>query len=213
MFRKIALISFSVGTLALMLSGGLLIAQSNDDDLIVAQLNHKTTYKKSDGYQPHFEMKRVKITPDFDDPLMNLDEYADAEDALEESGCFLPCMKLIYKDFTYVVSTYCATASKFKNSAPYTPSGVSIPNDLVFTESVVEELENAQKKHLKTDIKATNNYFAAMYPKSVANPTNDDDTDFDLDHHDDDDDGMGDFNFDDDSDEDDIDFGDDDDNF
>jgi hypothetical protein len=61
--------------------------------------------------------------------------------AFRAAGCFWPDYKLIYKDFTYVISTLCTQSMKFKNIAPYTPGEQQLPSDFRFTPQVLDFID------------------------------------------------------------------------
>lgn len=107
-------------------------------------------------YTTGFDKKRVKIDFAFEDTINYLSDFIYEEEPLYGPECFVPEMKLIFQRYTYVVSLYCTTAIKYKNSAPYTTSSVRIKNDLIFTQSVYQYLNKLKTVHFsnKTPNKA-----------------------------------------------------------
>jgi hypothetical protein len=91
-------------------------------------------------YTTGFDKKRVKIDFAFEDTINYLADFIYEEDPMYGPDCFVPEMKLIFRQYTYVVSLYCTTAIKYKNAAPYTTSSVRMKNDLIFTQSVYQYL-------------------------------------------------------------------------
>jgi hypothetical protein len=138
----------------------------DDDDVIIIAMDPQKPVTKQNAWQKQFDVKTVRLNPAKNDELLHLEELAGNEVPFKESAnCFLPSLKLVYKDYTYVISTYCASVVKYKNSAPFVPSAQIIPNDLSLTESVIDELENNQVQHLKTNLIANFKYCATKYPQ------------------------------------------------
>jgi hypothetical protein len=98
-------------------------------------------------YSSNYDKKRVEVQVEFDDPLNNLTDFVMEGDALENAGCFLPELKIIYADFTYVISLYCGSVVKYKNTSPYVPSNVKVANDLEVTEDLLNYLRNKHKQY------------------------------------------------------------------
>ncbi len=98
-------------------------------------------------YSSKFDRKKVEIAVEMDDPILFLEDFVLEEDPLEGPGCFFPEMKIIFKDYTYVVSLYCTEAHKYKNSAPYIPSKLKYKEGLEVTESMLELLKKLQSSH------------------------------------------------------------------
>lgn len=99
-------------------------------------------------YSTKFDRKKVSIDVELDDPILFLEDFVLEEDPLEGPGCFFPEMKIIFKDYTYVVSLYCTAARKYKNSGPYTPSKLKYKQELDVTESMLDLLKELQQRHL-----------------------------------------------------------------
>lgn len=98
-------------------------------------------------YTTSFDKKRVKIDFAFEDTINYLSDFIYEEEQLYGPECFVPEMKLIFRQYTYVVSLYCTAAIKYKNSAPYTTSSTRMKNDLIFTHSVYEYLGRLKTVH------------------------------------------------------------------
>lgn len=94
-----------------------------------------------------FDKQKVRITYDFEDTINYLPDFIYEEDRMYGPDCFVPDMKLVFKTYTYVVSMYCTSALKYRNSSPYTPSSVRMKNDLIFTPSVYEYLTRLKEIH------------------------------------------------------------------
>lgn len=100
-------------------------------------------------YSGQNDLTRVKIPFTTEDTINRLEDFALTEDELNSPDCFVPEMKMIFKNYTYVVSMYCTTVKMFKNSAPYTPSATQLKTDFAFTQSVYMYLNKLKKKHFK----------------------------------------------------------------
>lgn len=100
-------------------------------------------------YSAQSDLTRVKIPFTIEDTINRLEDFALTEDELNSPDCFVPEMKMIFKNYTYVISMYCTTVKMFKNSAPYTPSATQLKTDFTFTESVYMYLNKLKKKHFK----------------------------------------------------------------
>ncbi len=139
---------------------------ADDDDVIIIAMDPQRPVTKQNAWQKQFDVKTVRLNPTKNDELLHLEELAGNEVPFKESvNCFLPSLKLVYKDYTYVISTYCASVVKYKNSAPFIPSAQILPNDLLLTESVVDQLEENQVQHLKTNLLANFKYCVSKYPQ------------------------------------------------
>lgn len=112
-------------------------------------------------YSGQNDIARVKIPFTTEDTINRLEDFALTEDELNSPDCFVPEMKMIFKNYTYVISMYCTTVKMFKNSAPYTPSATQLKTDFAFTQSVYMYLNKLKKKHFK-DLKIDPNVMAKI---------------------------------------------------
>jgi hypothetical protein len=87
-----------------------------------------------------YDVKRALMTYTFEDSIYNLEDVAFGEDPIEGPDCFIPELKLAFKYYTYVISLYCTSVRKYKNSAPYRASSVRMKNDLPITQTVYDYL-------------------------------------------------------------------------
>ncbi|MBX7243499.1 MAG: hypothetical protein K1X92_17295 [Bacteroidia bacterium] len=101
-------------------------------------------------YSTQYDVGKIKIPFDVEDTINRLDEFSLLEDPLNAPDCFVPELKLIYKNYTYVISMYCTTVQMYKNIEPYVPSANKMKPDMVFTESVYSFLYKLKRKHFKT---------------------------------------------------------------
>lgn len=131
--------------------------------IVLVQLDPNQNITTSNAYDPKFEAKRIDLNVAYDDVLLNIDELSLTEDEMEDAGCFMPSIKLIYKDYTYVISSFCNSAVKFKNASPYVTSNVVITNDFVFTKSVVDYLTKLQGQHFRQDLMTVYNTQVQQY--------------------------------------------------
>lgn len=102
-------------------------------------------------YTQDHDLKKVGIDYAFEDSLDIIREFVYEEDALEGPDCFVPDLKMIFEEHTYVISLYCTKVLKYQNAIPYTPSNIRLENDLKLTESLLEYLGNLKRKHFGVD--------------------------------------------------------------
>jgi hypothetical protein len=143
-----------LGLLALTLPSVMPSMDSPQDDLkvILVDLNVKTPADAGKCYSNTFDSKRVELSLDIDDPLNTLEDYAMSEDPLQGPDCFMPELKVIFREYTYVFSMYCTAVKKYGNSAPFIPSAKALKPDIEMTESVVEYLDATRKKYFGTTV-------------------------------------------------------------
>lgn len=99
-------------------------------------------------YTTRFDVKRVKLPLTPEAPLANLDEFALAEDPLPGTACFVPEIKLIFAESTYVISLYCSQVIRYAHDGPYQPTAQRLPNNLVLTEGLQSYLQDLRRRHL-----------------------------------------------------------------
>lgn len=121
------------------------IFKNDKEKVIVALIDVDNVANIENCYLKKYEKKRMTIHLDENEVLSNLLDYTETEDVLSDANCFIPNIKLIYKDYTYVMSTFCTAVVKFRNEAPYKTSSDRLVNDFVFTESTLEYLEKLVK--------------------------------------------------------------------
>lgn len=102
-------------------------------------------------YTQDHDQKKVGIDYAFEDSLDIIREFVYEEDVLEGPDCFVPDLKMIFENHTYVISLYCTKVLKYHNALPYTPSNRRIENDLKLTEGLVEYLGNLKKRYFGLD--------------------------------------------------------------
>ena len=117
------------------------------DKVIVVQVDVQYPTQADKCYLTTFDKKKVEIAVKTDDTLNSLQDFIYEEDPIEGPGCFMPQMKLIFQNSTYVVSLYCTSVLKYKNSAPFIPSSLKLKNDLEITESVLAYLKKLHRRY------------------------------------------------------------------
>jgi hypothetical protein len=123
-------------------------AQSQEDEkVILVDLRVKSPSEAKQAFSEQFDHKRVELPLDIDDPINTLEDFSLGEKTMEGPGCFMPDLKVIFRTHTYVFSLYCTEVVKYRNSAPYTPSGRTVQSDIRITQSVLEVLEDYREKH------------------------------------------------------------------
>ncbi|MCS6789526.1 MAG: hypothetical protein NZ580_00890 [Bacteroidia bacterium] len=129
-----------------LLGVGLLTAQKSE--LILVKLRPSPDLNADNALHPSFEEKRVTLkfkSPDWDDPL----EEEDDTDNPPISECFVPQLKLITENFTYVISLGCGNLIAYQNSKPFTTSDRRVQSPLEFTDEMRYFLEKACEKYMK----------------------------------------------------------------
>ncbi|MEM7367029.1 MAG: hypothetical protein AAF587_00440 [Bacteroidota bacterium] len=101
-------------------------------------------------YTSEFHKQEVQIPFAFEDTINNLGDFEFEEEPMEGPDCFVPDLKLIYREYTYIISLYCSKVMKFKNKTPHTPSSKRIENDLVMTPTAFSYLQGLKKQHFGT---------------------------------------------------------------
>lgn len=101
-------------------------------------------------YTTKCDKDRIKIYLDQDETIDNLAELSQAEDDMKGPEGFIPEIKLVYRNYTYVVSMYCTAIKMYKNAAPYTPSATELKSDLEMTQSVYAYLYRLKKQYFPT---------------------------------------------------------------
>lgn len=98
-------------------------------------------------YTERFDKQRVAIDAEFGNPLADLSDFAFGEDEMEGPDCFIPELKLIYRNYTYIVSLYCTKVIKYQNASPFTPSNRRVRTDVIITESIYTHLNDLRLQH------------------------------------------------------------------
>ena len=133
-------------SLSLLLSAGLLSAQSGERVYLV-WLEVQRPSDVAHCYTERYDKQRVSLEAGVDDPLFDLSDYGFAEDEMEGPDCFIPELKLIYRNYTYIVSLYCTKVIKYQNASPFTPSNRRVRSDVVVTESIYDYLNRLRLQH------------------------------------------------------------------
>ena len=120
---------------------------ADTDRVILVDLNVESPRDAGKAFSSQFDRERVEVNVPYDDPLFTLEDYALAEEALEGPDCFLPQLKLIFREDTYVFSLYCTSVVRYRNSAPFKTSSKTVRSDIKVTESVLDYLQTTHKKY------------------------------------------------------------------
>lgn len=151
--RQYLFIPLVLGLSLVLPSANSVPAQTQEDPkVILVDLKVKTPADAPKCIGTTFDSKRVELPLDIDDPLNTLEDFAMGEDPLEGPDCFMPEMKVIFREYTYIFSMYCTSVKKYGNSQPYVPSSKALRPDIEMTESVVEILDELRKKHFGTSV-------------------------------------------------------------
>lgn len=126
---------------------GVALLTAQKSELILIKLKPSPELNADNALDPSFEEKRVKLkfrSPDWDDPLEDEDT-----DNPPISECFVPQLKVITENFTYVISLGCGNLIAYQNIKPFTPSEQRIQSPLGFTDEMRYFLEKACEKYMK----------------------------------------------------------------
>lgn len=123
------------------------VAQNHDIDdqviLVQLELNEKLLVSSNwNNYE--IENKRIMLHLTDDDPLMDIESLDDENEPSEPANCFIPSLKLIYKDYTYLISTLCNRVKKFENIKPFVSSDKELPTSATFSSELSRALEKYQ---------------------------------------------------------------------
>lgn len=141
--------------LCLMLAGVSGVAQNAQERVYLVWLEVQRPSDVAHCYTERYDRQRVALTVDYSDPLMDLADYGFAEDEMEGPDCFLPELKLIYRQHTYIVSLYCTKVIKYQNASPYTPSNRRVRSDIMMTESIYDYLNDLRVEHFGRQVLAS----------------------------------------------------------
>lgn len=143
-----------------------------EQEVYVYQIDPFAGATVEDCYLPKYERNKIKLTIDLNSPFFDVNTSQAGQEVVEDVGCFMPTHKLVYEEFTYLVSTYCASSRKFANSAPYVTSARQLPSDLIFTDVLQAELERIHTVNFKPGFKEIYAQLAKQGPKTVRKAIN-----------------------------------------
>ncbi|MFO0398011.1 MAG: hypothetical protein ACK50T_00155, partial [Sphingobacteriia bacterium] len=113
--------------------------------VVFIQMDPSRPVSFADSYRSTLDLQKVSQDLPLHHPLLHLADYTDKEPVVFNSSCidpiaeacFLPEMKMVLSDVTYVFGNHLAHAIKFKNTAPYSPGPQMLPLDFLFTETTL----------------------------------------------------------------------------
>jgi len=132
------------GLTVLMASAGV---NATAQAVILVQIDPRIDMDPAEMYANTNEAARYQLSATEAGPLLTPNTGA----GYQEAGCFIADFKLIYRDYTYVLSTYCTHALKFKNSAAFTPSSQRMPADFQFTNERLDKIEKTSMRVFSSD--------------------------------------------------------------
>lgn len=143
-------------------------SRSNSGGIVVKiSLINPTQYGAPESYlSPRANILTDSLVLGLNDTLANLPGFIDREAPVLETTCFYPDIKLVYKNYTYIVSTHCASIFKFKNDRPFTPTTKRLANDFMFTESLIGYFIRLKKNKLGND---NSRFFSSLKENSALN--------------------------------------------
>ncbi|MCB0846417.1 MAG: hypothetical protein KDD63_02005 [Bacteroidetes bacterium] len=184
--RFIILLILSVN---LLVSGGLYAQVDEQDNMYLVLLDMKKSSDIALCYSTNFDKSKVKITYAFEDSINYLSDFIYEEEALIGPECFIPELKLVFRNYTYVVSLYCSKVIKYENKSAFVTSSKRMQNDLIFTESVMSYLKRLKQTHFGS-VSVSSNLIAKVVTSDPLDEISEDGQDLDmlLDENDEDDD-------------------------
>jgi hypothetical protein len=123
------------------------------EKVIIVQVDPTVEVDDDDLYDDINEVQRYELLLTQAGPLAN-PTSAGNQQAYRAANCFYADYRLIYKDYTYVVSTHCTASLKFKNTAPYTPGPQQLRSDFVFTSAMLDKIERTARQVFRRDFTA-----------------------------------------------------------
>ncbi len=142
-----------VGVLAVAFAPNTVLSEKRDTEkIILVDLNVESPKDAAKAFSSQFDRERVVVDLPYDDPLFTLEDYALAEDALDGPDCFLPQLKMIFREDTYIFSMYCTSVVRYRNTAPYKTSSKLARSDIKVTESVLDFLQDTHKKYFDSSV-------------------------------------------------------------
>lgn len=123
------------------------------DKVIIVQIDPTVEVDSEDLYDDINEVARHEM-PLSSAGVLGVPTSAAGQQAYRPAACFYADYRLIYKDYTYVVSTHCTAALKFKNTAPYTPGAEQVRSDFVFTSAMLDKIERTARTVFTRDFTA-----------------------------------------------------------
>lgn len=122
------------------------------ETMYLVQVDVKTAEDIALCYTTRFDLKKVKIEYLVEDSINNLNDFIFEEEPLVGPECFIPELKLVFRDYTYVVSLHCSKVIKFANAAPHVPSSQRLKNELIVTQSMVDYLNSLRVANFGSEI-------------------------------------------------------------
>lgn len=123
-------------------------AQNHDvnDQVILVQLELNEKLLVSSYWNSYeIENKRIILHLSDDDVLSDIESSEEDDENLTQStNCFIPSLKLIYKDYTYLISSLCNKVKKFENSKPFVTSDKELPCTVTYSSELSSSLEKYQ---------------------------------------------------------------------
>jgi hypothetical protein len=117
------------------------------------------------------ENKRIILHLNDDDPLFDIESIEDDEDKVV-NDCFIPNLKLIYKDNTYLISSLCNKIKKFENIKPFVTGEKELPCNLTYSDELSHSLEKYQAIFFGPTYYKDFNAFAQKNSSVIQQPVN-----------------------------------------
>ncbi len=150
------------------------IAQQYDanDHVILVQLElNEKLLLPSYWNSYEIENKRIMLHLSDDEPLADIEAIEDEEDNSYTTNCFIPNLKLIYKDFTYLISSLCNKVRKFENIRPFEMGEKELPCSLTYSADLSRSLEKYQAIFFGPTYKSEYNTFVQKNSSKIAPDT------------------------------------------
>ncbi|MCS6904240.1 MAG: hypothetical protein RML72_08715 [Bacteroidia bacterium] len=138
----------------------ILIVNAQTPEVVwVAQIDPSLQFSVEQALKETSERKRLKFFFSPQDTLHNLHKFLDFQEPILEIDCFIPNLKIIYRRYTYLISTHCGKILKFENKAPFEPAPIPLATDFLLTLSSLDYLQRFQQKYFFT---AYQSYFEQL---------------------------------------------------
>lgn len=116
-----------------------------EDQVILVQLELNDKLLQSNLWNDYvLENKRIVLHLDVDQKLADIENIEEEDKKLTSYSCFIPTLKLIYKDYTYFISTLCNRVKKFKNIKPFITGTDELPTNAICTQELLQEITKYQ---------------------------------------------------------------------
>lgn len=112
--------------------------------VIVVQMDPSAQIPADKCWESAWDGKSKVLERAASDTIFDLERFMERGDLLFEGHCFIPQLRIIYREYTYVLSYVCARGKRYLNAKPYVASAREVPMDFVFTAQLFAYLDRLQ---------------------------------------------------------------------